>query len=174
VVQYEQNRGNEGARELHLVVGVVPERFDSFCVQVQQIGKIQVREITKVDKTNEYRQLNAKKTSLEKTLASLNELKSRGGNINDYVALHDKILAVESELQGLGVELGNFDTENEFCTVRFSLYEGAATKSISLLHRIKVALEWTLQYFALLLFVAVAGAVFVLVVLLVIDRLRAL
>nr|GFD12335.1 hypothetical protein [Tanacetum cinerariifolium] len=101
-------------------------------------------EITKVDKTNEYRQLNAKKVSIEKTLASLNELKSKGGQISDFVSLNDKILEIEEKLQELGVELGNFDAENEFCTVKFSLYEGATEKSISFIHRLKVALEWTI------------------------------
>lgn len=61
--------------------------------------------ITKVDKTNEYRQLNAKKASLEKTLASLNDLKNKGGAISDFVSLHEKILEIETQIQELGVDL---------------------------------------------------------------------
>ncbi len=79
VIQYEQNTGNKGSRELHLLIGINPEKFDSFYLKVQGIGIIKSTEITKIDKTNEYRQLNAKKASLEKTLASLNDLKSRAG-----------------------------------------------------------------------------------------------
>jgi hypothetical protein len=123
VIQYEQNTGNKGSRQIHLLIGINPEKFDSFYTTIQHIGVVRSMEITKIDKTNEYRQLNAKKASLEKNLASLNELKSRGGAIGDYIQLHDKILEIETQLQELGVELGNFDTENEFCTVRFSLYE---------------------------------------------------
>ncbi|MFM9911578.1 MAG: DUF4349 domain-containing protein [Chitinophagaceae bacterium] len=149
IIQYEQNLGNKGNRELHLLIGVNPVSFDSFYNAIQHIGNIKSTEIVKVDKTNEYRQLNAKKSSLEKTLSSLNELKSKGGAISDYVSLHDKILEIETRLQELGVELGNFDTENEFCTVKVSLYEGATERKISFLHRVKVALEWAIYYFGL-------------------------
>src|SRR5882724_496112 len=148
VIQYEQSLGNKGNRELHLLIGVNPAAFDSFYTVVQQIGTIKATEITKVDKTNEYRQLNAKKASLEKTLASLEELKSKGGQIADYISLHDKILEIETNLQELGVELGNFNSENEFCTVRFSLYEGAPKQEVGLFTRMKTALEWTIKYYA--------------------------
>ncbi len=155
VTQYEQNAGNKGARVLHLLIGIVPDSFDVFYTAIQKTGSIRSKEITKTDKTNEYRKLNARKASLEKTLISLNELKSRGGAITDYVSLHDKILEIESQLQELGVELGNFDAENEFCTVKLSLYEGASNK-ISLSHRLKVAFEWTVKWYAILM-IALAG-----------------
>lgn len=151
IIQYEQNLGQPGKRQLHLLIGVNPAMFDSFYQQVKTIGSIRSQEVTKVDKTNEYRQLNAQKASLEKTLNSLNELKSRGGEITDFVSLHDKILEIESKLQELGVELGNFDTENEFCTVKMSLYEGEDGRKISVIHRVKVALEWTIKYYLMLM-----------------------
>ncbi len=172
VIQYEQNTGNKGNRELHLLIGIDPARFDSFYVKMQAFGTVKSTDITKIDKTNEYRQLNAKKASLEKTLASLNELKARGGAIADFISLHDKILEVESKMQELGVELGNFDAENEFCTIKFSLYEGATEKKISFITRFKIALQWTIKYYAVLagaflLFVA-AGFILVLLV----DKLK--
>ena len=71
VIQYEQNLGQKGNRQIHLLIGVNPSKFDSFYLEVQKIGVIKATEITKVDKTNEYRQLNAKKASIEKTLQSL-------------------------------------------------------------------------------------------------------
>lgn len=156
VIQYEQRNGNPGERQLHLLIGVAPAQFDSFYTAVQSIGRVRFTEVTKVDKTNEYRQLNAKRTSLEKTLASLNELKTSEGRITDHVELLEKIRGIESELQDLGVELGNFDTENEFCSVRFSLYEGAAEKKIGMMQRLRVALEWTLQFYAIAI-VCIAG-----------------
>jgi len=150
---------------------VNPILFDSFYVEMQKIGVIKATQITKVDKTNEYKQLNAKKTSLEKTLESLKELKTKGGEISDYILLNDKILATEEQLQGLGVELGNFDAENEFCSVRLSLYEGATEKNISLVHRIKVALEWTIKYFAILVFSLLGLSLAIFVLLKIVDQL---
>jgi hypothetical protein len=174
IIQYEQNLGQKGNRQIHLLIGVPPAMFDKFYQEIQQIGSVKATEITKVDKTNEYRQLNAKKVSIEKTLQSLNELKSKGGQIADFVSLNDKILEIEEKLQELGVELGNFDAENEFCTVKFSLYEGATEKSISFIHRLKVALEWTIKYFAILVFASLGLSVTIFILLLIADKLKLL
>jgi hypothetical protein len=172
VIQYEQNLGQKGSRQIHLLIGVNPAQFDSFYLDIQTIGVVKATEITKVDKTNEYRQLNAKKTSIEKTLQSLNDLKSKGGQITDFVALNDKILEIEEKAQELGVELGNFDTENEFCTVKMSIYEGATEKGISFLHRVKVALEWTIKYFAIIIASVFFVTLTIFILLLIADKLN--
>jgi Domain of unknown function (DUF4349) len=172
IIQYEQSVGQSGSREIHLLIGVNPELFDKFYVEIKKIGVVKAMEITKVDKTNEYRQLNAKRTSIAKTLQSLNELKSKGGQISDFVTLNDKILEIEEKLQELGVELGNFDTENEFCTVKLSLYEGTTEKNISIIHRIKVALEWTIKYYAVLIFTTLMLSLSIFILLLVIDKMK--
>jgi hypothetical protein len=172
VIQYEQNLGQKGNRQIHVLIGVSPVLFDSFNIEIQKIGVVKATEITKVDKTNEYRQLNAKKTTIENTLQSLNELKSKGGQISDFISLNDKILEVQEKLQELGVELGNFDAENEFCTVRISLYEGATEKSISMIHRVKVALEWTLKYYTFFIFIMLGITLVSFVLLLTVDKLK--
>lgn len=172
VIQYEQNLGQKGNRQIHLLIGVNPILFDSLYLELQKIGVVKATEITKVDKTNEYRQLNAKKASIEKTLLSLNELKAKGGKISDFVALNDKILQIEEKAQELGVELGNFDAENEFCTVKLSMYEGATEKNISFIHRIKVALEWTIKYFAIFAITILILSFTIFVLLLIVDKLR--
>ncbi len=172
IIQYENAFGLKGARELHLFIGVTPEAFDSFYMAMQQIGTVQSMSVIKEDKTNEYRQLNAQKASLQKTLESLVELKSKGGEISDFVSLHDKILEVESRLQDLGVQLGNFNTENEFCTVRLSLYEGTPKKDVSLLHRIKVALEWSIEYFCYSVAACFIVILSVLILILLMDKLK--
>lgn len=172
VIQYEQNLGQKGNRQIHLLIGVNPALFDSFYVDIQKIGVLKATEIIKVDKTNEYRQLNAKKASLEKTLQSLNDLKAKGGEIADFVALNDKILEIEEKAQELGVELGNFDAENEFCTVKLSMYEGATVKNISFIHRLKVALEWTIKYFAIITLTMLVLTLIVFVLLLIVDNLK--
>jgi len=172
IIQYEQNLGQKGARQIHLLIGVDPALFDSLYSELQQIATLKATEITKVDKTNEYRQLNAKKASIEKTLQSLNDLKSKGGQIADFVALNDKILEIEEKAQELGVELGNFDSENEFCTVKFSMYEGETQSKISFIHRVKVALEWTIEYYSIMAVTVLILTVTIFVGLLIIDRLK--
>jgi len=146
LIQFEQKSGNKGYRKLDLLIGVPPENFDDLYQDLIRIGNVQAKQITKKDKTNEYKELNAKKASLEKIRNSLIALKSKGGKIEEYMQLENRILEIEQELQGLGVSLGDFDDENEFCTVQFSLLEGKEIK-ISFIHRVKVALEWTIKFY---------------------------
>lgn len=169
IIQYEQNAGGKGNRSLHLLIGVAPEKFDAFYQTMLKIGNTRSKEITKIDKTNEFKNLNAKKTSLEITRQSLIELKKQHGAIEEFISLQNRILEIEQELQDLGVLLGNFDEENEFCTVRFSLLETREIK-ISMLHRIKVAFEWSVQYYLLFLAILCAAAFAAFFILLIIDR----
>lgn len=172
VIQYERALGSSSDRQLHLVIGVNPDKFDTFYKEVQTIGAIKSKEVIKTDKTNEYHKLNAEKISIEKKLQSLNELKAHGGSIEEFISLNEKIFEVEEKLQSLGVELGNFDSENEFCTVRVSLYEGEAEKKISLLHRIKVVLEWTIKFYSVLVTAVFGAALSVLIILVIADKVR--
>ena len=171
LIQYEQKSGNKGYRKLNLVIGVPPQHFDSLYNQLIKIGKIQAKQITKNDKTNEYKELNAKKASLEKIRASLIELKSKGGKIDEYMGLENRILEIEQQLQGLGVSLGDFDDENEFCTVQFSLTEGKEIE-VGFMQRLMNALDWTvstyLQIMAALFFLTLFAYLFLLAV----DKLK--
>lgn len=171
LVQFEQKSGNKGYRKLNLLIGVPPENFDNLYNDLIDIGKVQAKQITKKDKTNEYKQLNAKKASLEKIRNSLIELKSKGGKIDEYMSLENRILEIEQQLQGLGVSLGDFDDENEFCTVQFSLLEGKEVK-ISFIHRVKVALEWTIKFYLRLMTTLFFLTLFAYLVLLSIEKLK--
>lgn len=92
MIQYEKALGRKGDRELHLMIGVNPESFDSFYHEIQGIGAIRSLSITKVDKTNEYRQLNAQKISLEKTVESLEALKKQPGSNQELLPIYDRQL----------------------------------------------------------------------------------
>jgi len=173
LIQFEQKSGNTGYRNLNLVIGVPPENFDSLYSRLIKIGKVQAKQITKKDKTNEYKELNAKKFSLEKIRNSLIELKTKGGKIEEYMGLENRILEIEQQLQGLGVSLGDFDDENEFCTVQFSLLEGKVVK-IGIMQRIKVALEWTVKVYMKMMVTLFFLSLFSYFLLLSIDKLKIL
>ncbi len=175
VVQYEQKSGLTGHRRLHLGIGVDPAKFDEMVEQVRAIGKLQSIRINKVDKTNDYRQLQAKRRSLVKARDGLVSLKDKGGQITELVTLQSKILETEQQIQQLGVQLGDFDAENEFCTVKVALNERRITTAeIPFVHRLKVAFEWTVRYYAGLLVIFFFGSLFLLVTLVVIDKLQAM
>jgi len=171
LIQFENKSGNEGYRKLNLIIGIPPENFDSIYHSLIKIGKIQSKQITKTDKTNEYKELNARKSSLEKIRESLIELKTKGGRIDEYMQLENRILEIEQQLQELGVSLGNFDDENEFCTVKVSLSEGTISE-ISLTQRIKVALEWTIKNYLLLMIALTFMSLFAYLLLLSIEKIK--
>ncbi len=171
LIQFEQKSGNNGYRILNLVIGVPPKNFDSLYEALITIGSIQIKQITKKDKTNEYKELNAKKKSLEKIRNSLIELKTKGGKISEYVELENRILEIEQSLQDLGVSLGDFDDENEFCTIKFSLIEGKEIK-IGIMQRIKVALEWTIKIYLKIMAILFFLTLFVYFLLLGVDKLK--
>ncbi|MEM8848060.1 MAG: DUF4349 domain-containing protein [Bacteroidota bacterium] len=169
LIQFENKNGNEGHRRLEVVIGVPPESFDSLFQNLVKIGNVQSKEITKKDKTNEYRELQAKKLSLEKTRASLIDLKSKGGKINEYMLLENRILDIEQQLQELGVSLGSFDAENEFCTINFTLTERAIIQ-IGFIQHMANALEWTVIFYMKLLAIGVLMSLFAYLTLSLIEK----
>lgn len=171
IIQFEQKLGNLGNRKSLFAIGVPPENFDDMYQDLIKVGRVQSKQITKKDKTNEYKELNAKKQSLEKIRNSLMELKSKGGRIDEYISLDNRILEIEQELQDLGVSLGNFDDENEFCTVQFSLLEGRKL-NITMIHRVKVALEWTVKMQLRIVTVLLFMALFSYISLLIFDKIK--
>ena len=151
LVQYEQSSGLAGHRHLEMAVGVVPAEFDNVVEEIRQIGTLASIRIDKVDKTGEYSNLIAKKASQEKARDSLLGLKGRAGSIDEMINLENKLLAIESEIQTLGVSLGEYSQENEFCTIKLTLDESITSAQISVAHRIKVALIWAGTYYLVLL-----------------------
>ena len=81
LIQFEQRQGLKRSRSLRLAIGVNPDKFDPFVAEVQQVGKLYQLTIDTSDKTNEYRDLQAKRASLETSRKALTELKQREGDI---------------------------------------------------------------------------------------------
>jgi L-lactate utilization protein LutB len=73
---------------------------------LQKIGKLLSIQIDKSDKTNEYKDLQAKRVSLEKSHASLIGLKGHAAKVEELINLENRILELEKEIQTLGVHLG--------------------------------------------------------------------
>lgn len=171
LIQFEENSGVNNYRFLKLAIGVNPEQFDTFISEAKGIGKIQSFSVNKTDKTNEYKNLNAQKIALENNRTALLKLKEQGGSIDELITLEDKILSIDNQLQSLGVNLGEFDSENEFCTVNFSLSETEQAKSDTL-YRIKTAFEWTTKYYATLCFVTLFASLSSLAIVVILQKLK--
>ncbi len=150
IIQFEQKSGLAHYRTLNLAIGVPPEYFDKMIAALKEIGSIKSLNITKNDKTNEYKELQAKRISLEKTRDALISLKTHGGSIEELINLENQILNIEQQIQDLGVSLGDYDDENEFCTINLTINESYFyTVKISFTERVKVAIEWTVKYYGI-------------------------
>ncbi len=173
LIQFEKSSGLPRGRRVELAIGVPPNRFEPMVGEVRKIGELVSIRIDKTDKTNEFKELKAKRASLEKTRDALVSLKSKPGRIEELTALEDRILEIEGQIQSTGVRLGDYDQENEFCTVMLSLEEkGAATPGISFRHRAIVALAWTVKYYTFLLALLIFGTLLTLLVVVVLQRLN--
>ncbi|MEP7217328.1 MAG: DUF4349 domain-containing protein [Bacteroidota bacterium] len=172
LIQSEQNSGLAGNRDLNLVIGVPPEHFDAMVAEIRTLGRITSFRVDKTDKTNEYKKLNANREALQKTHDAYIALKEHGGSIEELTTLEEKILENDQQIQATGVELGDYDAGNEFCTVRFALAEEGGPARISFGHRVIVALYWSIKAYLALLGMLLLGSLFLLVIAMVIERLR--
>ncbi len=161
LTQFEQQQGLAGGRILHLGIGVPPTKFDTFVEDVRKIAKNTYLSVVKTDKTNEYRMLRARRETLDKSRKALLEMAGSGGSIDERLKVQAQLTAVEDKIQDLGVSLGDFNAENEFCTVKLTLVESAAPRALSLGVRAFRSFTWAAEYFlflaAGLLFLAVAA-----------------
>ncbi len=147
LVQYEQLQGLTGRRVLQLGIGIPPVKFDDFINNVSQIGRVTHLTIVKNDKTNEYHQLNAKRQSLLNAKKTLLELAVSGGSVDERLKVHQRLAEVEEAIQNLSISLGDFDTENEFCTVKLTLAEIRKPRPISWKRRVINAALWAVKTF---------------------------
>lgn len=159
LIQYENMDGLNGRRTLQLGIGVPPSKFDAFIEKAKTFGKLTHLTIVKNDKTNEYRQLNAKRQSLEKSKETLTQLANSGGSVDERLKVQERLTDVEERIQNLSVALGEFDTENEFCTVKLVLAEAVKVLGVSWTHRALDAGFWAAG-----VFFGVAGGFFMICV----------
>ena len=142
VTQLERALGLTGFRTLHLGIGVPPDRFDAFITAIRAIGRTAQIEIVKNDKTNEYLQLRARRTTLDKARAALEVLKEQGGSTDERMKVQNRLTEIEQQIQDLAVSLGDFDSQNELCTVKLTLRERTAPLQAGFWTRARISTEW--------------------------------
>lgn len=147
IIQFEQKTGlaAEKNRILKLGIGVSPEKFEIMIQGLKQIARPVSIKIVKTEKTNEYRELQAKRNALLKSKLALAKYRGVGNKVAELISLENRILAIENEIQSFGVKLGDFDNEHEFVTIKLALVEQTLEQAIPFLQRFVVALEWTIR-----------------------------
>lgn len=171
LIQEEAVNNFDNRNLLRLTIGVPPGEFDVTIADLKKIGKVEDFQVTKTDKTNDFLQLRAKRITLEKARDSLISLKTMGGKIEELVKVEQEILSLEGKIQELGVQLGQFDKVNEFCTVRFNLAEKPVevVRSPHLGYLID-SLQWASTVYLTWLGIAFVGLSCVVLILLIIEK----
>lgn len=155
VVQRENAYGLSGSRVLSLSLGVVPEIFDEAVERFKAIGVLVSINTVKRDRTGDFRALEAKRLSLEKTRDGLAALRNAGAALADRIDLETRILEIEGQIQELAVDLGDFSETNSFCTVEFTIRETAARPVFArIVSAAFAALAWSVAVYAGLAFAA--------------------
>ncbi len=158
VIQSENAYGLPGSRVLSLRLGVVPESFEKIAEELRGVGKLLSITVTKTDKTGDFKALEAKRLSLEKTRDGLKALRTAGAELADRISLETKILEIEGQIQELGVSLGDFSESNSFCTIDVALSESTSPGAGYFLAKVLDALGWALLVEAGIAFVLLAAA----------------
>mgnify|MGYP000915260468 CR=1 FL=1 len=144
LVQRENSYGLPGERVLSLSLGVIPDAFDPTVETLKAIGELRSANVIKTDRTSDFRALEARRLSLEKTRDGLARLRDSGAQLSDRIDLETRILEIEGQIQELGVSLGDFSELNSFCTVHFTLREApSGAWGPRLLDAVLSALGWT-------------------------------
>ncbi|MBN1525886.1 MAG: DUF4349 domain-containing protein [Spirochaetales bacterium] len=157
VVQSENTVENNNTRNMNLVIGIDPDKFSEFVDDLKQSIPIDNLSITKTDKTKEYREMLASKNSLEKMRNSLMALKSKSGDIDEFIKLEEKILSIEQQIQTMGVNLGQFDSEKSLSTVKISLQEISSRQPMAL-NYICEAAGWACMIYSVLVIIGLCTA----------------
>ncbi len=144
LVQRENSYGLPGARVLSISLGVIPDAFDPTVETLKGIGDLRSANVIKTDRTADFRALEARRLSLEKTRDGLARLRDTGASLADRIDLETRILEIEGQIQELGVSLGDFSELNSFCTIHFTLREiPTGARGSLLLGAVLSALGWT-------------------------------
>ena len=124
VILNEKNNGIAPERRLMLEVGVNPEQFDALVEQLLQIGHLKSINVTRHDRTSEFRKLHAQRQSLKKYLESVVKLRAaKEPSIDATLKVEQKIQEIEKELQSLSGQLGELLGKESLYHVNVTLYE---------------------------------------------------
>lgn len=147
--QFERSIGRSDAvtRAVVIAYAVSPDLFAKTCEQVRDIGRLEISNVTRDDRTAQYVRLSSELEALESSDRALLELRRGKGSIEEMAELQRRILDVERQMQDARARIAPFERE-DLCTLRVTLYEDAevTVPPPSLRHRSMVAFKWAVKY----------------------------
>ena len=155
IVKYERTRGLSPRRSIHVALAVKDDAFDGVMEGLKVIGELRFAQVTKADRTQEFRSLFAQKESLQKHLQALTRLRESKAKVDEFINLEGKILELQKQVHTLQIRLGDFATEESFSNIAFSLSETGQGAAYTNALRLVDAFIWSLARYCYVVFAGV-------------------
>lgn len=156
-IRLERREGLRPRRSLQLVLKVPEDNFAVLTAQLKTVGKVQDMSVVKEDKTQEVKAIHARLAALQKHHDALAKLRGRDGTVDDLAELEQKILSVQQQLQQTRGQFGELVQAKSYHNILYSLQEvyrlPVGDEVYSLGERVLDALEWTIVWYFLAVFV---------------------
>lgn len=151
IVQFEREtlRSDSATRSVVASISLpAGGAFDGFVKTMREMGKLESADDERLDATDEYAELTARRDALEESHRALIEMRRNRGSIEEMADLQRRILIVDSELRDIRAKAAMFDDARE--VVRLTLYEDfdVTIPPPHLTHRVMVAFKWAIKYWA--------------------------
>lgn len=125
IIQFEKLQNNPPDRTYNIQIGVSPHKFDDITESLRNLSTVLAISIEKNDRTSEYIEKLAAKEALIQARQSLLALKQRPGSMEELMKLEDRLLELENQIRQASLAAGQFQTDQELCTVRITLHEAS-------------------------------------------------
>lgn len=100
-VQSQDRSDAEGVDYANVTIRIPADRFDAFVTQLSEFGEVEYLNINAVDVTTQVRDVDARVSALETSIARLRELQADASTVTDLVAIESELTTRQSELDSL-------------------------------------------------------------------------
>ena len=114
---------NEERRSGQFILRIPKDKFDSFILDVGNLGSITNQQISSDDVTSDYFDTQAHLKSLSIQEERLLELLKKTGELKDIIVLEKELTDVRYEIEGLTGNLKKWDNLIDFCTLSLEISE---------------------------------------------------
>lgn len=128
---YVQNAGMRqinGMMQSNMTLRIPAEKLDDLLPRLEALGKLERKNITGQDVTEEYYDSSARKATLEKQEKRILELLDKAGTVKEMLEIENELARVRGQIESLQARLKVIDNLTSLATVNVEL---RAPKSIS-------------------------------------------
>lgn len=112
-----------GGRNAYYTVRVPSKNYQAFMDSIGSIGSVTYSGENVEDITSNYVDVQARLKSLNRKLKRLEELEENADNIEDLLAIEDRINNVQYDIENYTAQLKVYDDKVDYCTVSITLDE---------------------------------------------------